>query len=97
MKSIYCSAPDSYFRHLEDQCKNADQQLELLSVFQHRGRSQGVEFRKSSGSILIYYLPMSSMSFYQIFLEQVEDGRDGGNPEFDGEVTDQYTAEVTFN
>ena len=31
-----------------------------------------------------------------IDLEQVEDGRDGGNPEFDGEVTDQYTAEVTF-
>ena len=30
-----------------------------------------------------------------IDLEQVEDGRDGGNPEFDGEVTDQYTAEVT--
>ena len=29
-------------------------------------------------------------------IEQVEDGRDGGNPEFDGEVTDQYTAEVTF-
>ena len=31
-----------------------------------------------------------------IGLDQVEDGRDGGNPEFDGEVTDQYTAEVTF-
>ena len=26
----------------------------------------------------------------------MEDGRDGGNPEFDGEVTDQYTAEVIF-
>ena len=30
------------------------------------------------------------------FEKQVEDGRDGGNPEFDGEVTDQYTAEVTL-
>ena len=35
------------------------------------------------------------MNYLPIDLDQVEDGRDGGNPEFDGEVTDQYTAEVT--
>ena len=32
-----------------------------------------------------------------VAIVQDEDGRDGGNPEFDGEVTDQYTAEVTFD
>ena len=35
------------------------------------------------------FIPLQQRS-----LAKVEDGRDGGNPEFDGEVTDQYTAEV---
>ena len=36
------------------------------------------------------------MPLQQRSLAKVEDGRDGGNPEFDGEVTDQYTAEVSL-
>ena len=36
------------------------------------------------------------MPLEQRSLVKVEDGRDGGNPEFDGEVTDQYTAEVSL-
>merc|ERR1719340_419904 len=51
-------------------------------------------------------MPINNWNFYRSFSTgadlkawnsenpQVEDGRDGGNPEFDGEVTDQYTAEV---
>ena len=27
---------------------------------------------------------------------KVEDGRDGGNPEFDGDVQDQYQDEVNY-
>ena len=29
-----------------------------------------------------------------IIITKVEDGRDGGNPEFDGDVQDQYQDEV---
>ena len=51
----------------------------------------------------MYSSPTDTFQYSNVFfpnigtidLDQVEDGRDGGNPEFDGEVTDQYTAEVT--
>ena len=41
-----------------------------------------------------YVSKCATMPLQQRSLAKVEDGRDGGNPEFDGEVTDQYTAEV---
>ena len=75
---------------------NADQQLELLPLFQHWSWSQSLELWKPTGATQFpsNVSKCATMPLQQRSLAKVEDGRDGGNPEFDGEVTDQYTAEV---